>query len=247
MKLKFAIVDLLALTLLSCLTLSILVKRQAISATALDLAQLRAATERAADDCQQKEREIELFMRTIKRRAQDLDRLSRVTDHAAQLFNQAMLPTVKLAPRQNVVSTIRVPTYSRSDEFRVRKKIYVPDGHNCELRLSFVGCNNEPDCYVDFEKPERCTIPLVEGENLIEVHFDGFRRPNSCTLTNHTNGIAIKTLSKKVHRSGRSFGGGQSTTGQENFPVRDRLPTVCDEFLEDNTRLVVQMVESTNK
>jgi hypothetical protein len=223
------------------------VKRQAISATALELAKLEAEIEQAANDCQEKDRETELLTRTINRRSMDLDHLSQTVDHIAQLFNQEILPTVELMPRDSTVSTIRVPTFARSDEYRERKKVFVPDELACELSLSFVGRDGNVDCYEDFDEPERLSVPLVNGENLIEVFFDGFRVPNTYTVTNHTNGISIQTVSKHVHGGGKSFNVGQPTNDQENFSLRVGLPKISDAFVGLNSRIVVQMVESTRQ
>jgi hypothetical protein len=187
-----------------------------------------------------------LLTRTINRRATDIDRVSLVVDHTARSFNQAVLPMVQLTPRDSAVSTIRVRTFSRSAEFRERKKVYVPDDLTCELRLTFVGRDGNPEFYEDFEEPEQLSVPLVNGENLIEVFFDGLRLPNTYTLTNHTNGISIQAVSRNVHRRGTSFGGGQRNNEQENFsPLW--LPKVSDEFMGPNTRIVVQMVESAKQ
>ncbi len=154
---------------------------------------------------------------------------------------------MELAPRDNIVSIRRIPTFSRSDEFRERKKIYVPDDLACELRLSFVDRNGNPGCYEDFEEPEQRSVPLVKGENLIDVFFDGFRVPNSYTLTNRTNGVSIHTRSKNIHGGGKSFSVGQNTAGQENFSPRVGLPTVSVAYVGSNSRIVVQMVESRNQ
>ena len=71
---RFALIDLFALTLLICLMTAVIKVRQASSDTAANLAKLQPDTSRAADDCQEKKREIELFTRTIKRRGTDLGR-----------------------------------------------------------------------------------------------------------------------------------------------------------------------------
>jgi hypothetical protein len=243
---RFAIIDLLALTLLTCLAVAIYVKRQAISATTLDLATLQAETEQAADLCQEQEPQIELLTRTINRRVTDLDRLSPMVDHLAQLLNQAALSMAEPAPHEGTVSREFIPTFSRDDEFRERTKIYVPANLACELQVKFMDGDGNPGFFEEFEEPRRHSVPLVVGENLVEVHFDWYRAPNTFTVTNHTSGVSIRARAKDARGPGWSPGLGQGSYAHGSFS-RERGMTVFAgvlAFKKGGTRIVVRMVES---
>jgi len=123
---RYALIDLLVLTLLVGLITAIVAKREATSATAAKLATLQAEIDQAADDCQEKEREIKLFTRAIKRRSTDLDLLSPTLDRVTDSLNQAALSIVEPTPHEGTVSRKFIPTFSLRREFRERTTIYVP-------------------------------------------------------------------------------------------------------------------------
>jgi hypothetical protein len=242
---RFRVIDILALTLLLGLALAIVAKRQAISATALELATLRAVTDRAVDDCKQKEHEIELLARTINRRATDLNLLSPTVDRVADLLNQAVLSTVEPTPHEDTVSRRIIPTYSRQGEFRERTKIYVPANLVCELQVKFVDNDGNPGFFDDFEAPQRHSVPLAFGENLIEVLFDWNQVPNIFTLTNQTNAVSIRARAKDVRGEGWSPALGQGFYSLGSFSLQ-RGMTIFEGGMgfKYGTRIVVQMVAS---
>jgi hypothetical protein len=242
---RYALIDLLALTLLAGLATAIFVKREATSATAAKLAALQAAIDRDADDCRGKEREIKLFKRTIERRATDLGLLVPTVNRVADLLNQAALSLVKPAPHGGTVSRQMIPTFSRLNAFRERTKIYVPDKLSCELQVKFMGSNNSVGFFEDFEEPEQLSIPLVGGENLIDVLFDWNRVPNTFTVTNHTNAVSIRSLAKDARGQGWSPALGQGFYKIGDFSLQ-RGMTVFEGGMgfKKGTRIVVQMVGS---
>jgi hypothetical protein len=242
---RFTVRNLFALTLLTCLAVAVLVKRQAISATASDLATLRAETEQAADDCRTKEREIRLCERTIDRRATDLDLLSRMVDRVADLLNQAALSMIELTSQTDTVSRQIIPTFSRQGEFRTRTRIYVPANLDCELQVRFVDRDGNPEFYEEFEDPRQHSVPLASAESLIEVFFDWNRVPNTFTLTNHTSGVSIRARAKDVRGEGWSPALGQGFYAIGNFsPHRGMTVFEGGIGFKKETHIVVQMVES---
>lgn len=244
---RFAVLDLLAVALVVALATAILVRRDAISAAAAQLNTLHAEIAQAADDCQEKEREITSFKRITTRRAVDLDLLRLTAVRVEDLSNQAALEIVEPPPHGDAVSRTFIPTSSCRDEFRERTIIFVPTDLVAELQVKFLGVDNQPDCFKDFEEPSRHSVPLVFGENLIEVMFDWDQVPNTFTVTNHTSGVSMTSRVKYARGRNWSPGLGQGFYRSQEFSSQSGM-TVFEGGLglKNRTSIVVQMVGSKN-
>ena len=242
---RFALIDLLALTLLVSLIAAIFAKREAMSATAVTLATLQTAIDQDADRCRRKEREIALLTRTIERRATDFGLLSVAVDRIAESLNEAALSMAGSAPSEGTVSRQNIPTFARQRELRERTRVYVPANLVCEALVEFMDKDGHPGFYEDFEEPRQHAIPLATGENLIEVHFDWNRAPNTFTATNHTNAVSIRSRAKDARGDGQSSAGGQAFYRHSRF-VPPYGMTVFDRGVgfRKGTRIVVRVVES---
>ena len=225
--------------------MAILVKHDAISSSKSQLAAVRAEITRAATDCQEKELEIASFHRIAARRESDLKILRFTADRIEELSNQAALEIVEHPPHGSTVSRISIPTSSCRKQVRERVIIYVPPKLVAELEVRIFGNYSEPDIFEDFEEPERRSIPLVSGENFIDVAFDWDQVPNAFTVTNHTNGDSIAVRATGARKDNWFPSLGQAFYRLDLYSPKEGM-TVFEGLLgnKKGARVVVQMVES---
>jgi hypothetical protein len=245
---RFAVLDLLAVTLVVTLATAVFVKSEAMSSAAAKLDALQTEIAEAADDCQEKEREFPSLTRITTRRATDFDLLRLTVDRIEDLSNQAALKITEPPPHGDAVSRTFIPTSSCRDGFRERTIIFVPADLVAELQVKFFGDDNQPDFFADFAEPSRPSVPLVSGENLIDVRFDWNQAPNMFTVTNHTSGVSLSARAKDARGRNWFPALGQGFYRSQDFSPRQGM-TVFEGSLgyKEGTRIVVQMVGSKNQ
>jgi len=240
---RFAVLDLLALTLVFALAMAIFVRLEATSSASAQLSALQAEIAQAADECREKEREITFLKRITARRATDLVLLRHTVDRIEDESNDIALRITEPPPHGEEVSRTFVPTSSCRDEFRERTIIFVPADLVAELQVKFLGEGGRTDFFEDFEEPQRRLVPLVSGENLIEVIFDWEHVPNLFMVTNHTTGVSISSHAKDARGSNWTPGLGQGFYQMEEFlPGRGMTVFQGGLGIKHGTSVVVQMV-----
>lgn len=214
---RFSVLNLLALTLLVTLTTAIFVKRNATSSASARLSDLEAEIAKASDDCREKERAIGSLRRITTRRATDIELMRLTADRLEGRVNTIVLKTAEPPPHRDNVSRNFIPTSSCGHEFRERTIIYLPDEIAAEIRVTFHGGGRRSDYFEDFEEPSRRVVPLIAGENLIEVTFDWERVPNLFVVTNHTTGVSLSSRAKDARGSNWFPALGQGSYRSETF------------------------------